>query len=109
MAKTSIQSSVLVRHPETKFFHVNLDPTVFEILSEAKHLKKIGLDIPTPAYTLCLQEKKLRQNQVLTCFTLTYKSVKNITVVKQKLNLTCLYDVLFIRLNSKKFSKSLRK
>uniref|UniRef100_H2XPC8 AAA+ ATPase domain-containing protein n=1 Tax=Ciona intestinalis TaxID=7719 RepID=H2XPC8_CIOIN len=63
MAKTNLQSSLLVRHPETKDFLVNLDPSVFEIFCEAKHLRKIGLDIPEAVYTLCLKEEKLRQNQ----------------------------------------------
>lgn len=64
LAKSNLQSSLLVRQPETKKFLVNLDPSIFEIFCEAKHLKKIGLDIPAQVYTLCLKEDTIRQNQV---------------------------------------------
>ncbi|XP_076815353.1 dynein axonemal heavy chain 5-like isoform X1 [Clavelina lepadiformis] len=63
LAKTSLQSSLLIRHPETKSLLVNLDPSIFEILCEAKHLRKIGMDIPDAVYTLCLKEEKLHQDQ----------------------------------------------
>ena len=65
LAKSSLQSSLLIRHPETKMFLVNLDPSIFEIFCEAKHLRKIGMDIPDSVYSLCLKEDSLKQNQVL--------------------------------------------
>ena len=64
MAKSRLQSSLLVRHPETKQFHVNLDSSIYEIFCEAKHLKKIGLNIPDPVYNLCLKEDTVRTHQV---------------------------------------------
>lgn len=64
LAKNSIQAPVLTRNSETKQFEVNLDPQVFEILCEAKHLRKIGLDIPDSAYSICLMEEKLKKNEV---------------------------------------------
>jgi len=69
--KASMQSSILIRNPETSKFMVNFDPSIWELLSEAKYFTKIGLDIPDTAFRLCLKEEKITKNEV--CVILMHK------------------------------------
>ncbi|XP_048463961.1 dynein axonemal heavy chain 5-like [Rhincodon typus] len=41
---------------------VNFDPAVFEVLTEAKYLYKMGLDVPQAAFNLCLKETKIKHH-----------------------------------------------
>lgn len=59
-----MKSTLLVRHPETNKLNVNFDPSIWELLCEAKYLWKIDLDIPDGAFNLCLKEEKIKQHQV---------------------------------------------
>ena len=66
-------------------FLVNLDPSIFEIFCEAKHLRKIGMDIPDSVYSLCLKEESLKQNQVGNELSIGMQLVAaNISLIKRK-------------------------
>ena len=62
--KNVLQASILIRHPESGKLLVNFDPAIWELISEAKYMKKIGLEIPDTAFRLCLQEKSINNNRV---------------------------------------------
>ncbi|XP_066267666.1 dynein axonemal heavy chain 5-like [Branchiostoma lanceolatum] len=62
--KTGMNASLVVRHPETKQLYVNFDPAVMELMVEAKYLKKMGLEVPDSAYTLCLKNDEIKQNHI---------------------------------------------
>ena len=47
--KESLNSTVLVRHPDTKDLVVNFDPKLKEVLREIEVLTKMGLEIPLQA------------------------------------------------------------
>ena len=53
---TSLNASLLVRHPQTKKFYVNYDPKIRELLHEAEYLMKMNLQIDGPALSLCMNE-----------------------------------------------------
>ena len=62
--RSGLNSSLLVRHPETKELFVNFDPQVFELISEAKYLTKMNLEIPEAAGVLVLKEEMVKSNYV---------------------------------------------
>nr|XP_039256499.1 dynein heavy chain 5, axonemal-like [Styela clava] len=62
--KSGMKSTLLVRNPDTNKLMVNFDPSIWELLYEAKYLWKIDLDIPDAAFNLCLKEDKIKQHQV---------------------------------------------
>ena len=62
--KNVLQASILIRHPESGKLLVNFDPAIWELIAEAKYLKKIGLEIPDAAFRLCLKEKSINSNRV---------------------------------------------
>ena len=51
IARSSLNSSVLIRHPDTKEVLVNFDKQVTEILREIEVLQMMDLDIPAQAKT----------------------------------------------------------
>ena len=63
-AKSGLNSSLVVRHPETKELYVNFDPAILELIQEAKYLQKMKLDIPEAATVLCKQEESIKANHV---------------------------------------------
>ncbi|CAF0945608.1 unnamed protein product [Adineta steineri] len=64
LIKKGMESSVLIRNPETKEEYVNFDPQVLELIKDAQYLAKLGLDIPEVATTLLRQEEQIRQTSV---------------------------------------------
>ncbi|XP_076808265.1 dynein axonemal heavy chain 5-like [Clavelina lepadiformis] len=63
VVKSGLQASLLLRNKETNKLMVNFDPSIWELLAEAKYFTKIGLDIPDVAFRLCLKEEKINQNR----------------------------------------------
>ena len=45
-AKSGLNASLLVRHPESEELFVNFDPQVVELIQGAKCVQVLGLDIP---------------------------------------------------------------
>ncbi|XP_033111994.1 dynein heavy chain 5, axonemal-like [Anneissia japonica] len=58
--KSGLQSSLLIRHPETKQLFVNFDPQVLELIAETKHLVKMNLEVPEAAYELVMREEEIK-------------------------------------------------
>ena len=63
-AKSGLNASLLVRHPETNQLFVNFDPQILELIHEAKYLSKMNLGIPEAAVLLCKQEESLKAYHV---------------------------------------------
>ncbi|XP_078698147.1 dynein axonemal heavy chain 5-like [Branchiostoma floridae x Branchiostoma belcheri] len=86
-AKTGLNASLFVKHPETKELFVNFDPSVMELIMESKQLAKMGLEIPEGAETLVLREKEIKDNvQALNELLSDYKKLTDsITPILQPL------------------------
>ena len=54
--------TLLVRHPSTGSLLVNFDQSVFQLLDEAVHLQRMGLDIPLLAMRLVERRKTIITN-----------------------------------------------
>lgn len=59
-ARSGLNASLLVRHPDTDQLFVNFDPQILEILQEAKYLRKLNLEISDSVLVLCRSESKLK-------------------------------------------------
>ena len=62
-AYSGLQSSVLVRHPETKKLVANFDPKIYELLQETKKMIELSLEIPQSANTLAIIEPRLKKHE----------------------------------------------
>ena len=54
------QVPVLVRHKETKELYMNFDSLIFEVIMEARYMKKLKLEIPEIARSLCMADSRLK-------------------------------------------------
>ena len=63
-AKSGMNASLLVRHPDSAKLFVNFDPQVFELVAESKYMKKLRLEIPDAALILCKMEFKLKEYHI---------------------------------------------
>ncbi|EDV25010.1 uncharacterized protein TRIADDRAFT_56504 [Trichoplax adhaerens] len=82
-AKSGLQATLLIKHPENKTLFVNFDPQVLELVTEAKALRRLSLEIPESAQVLCLNEDRIkavydRLHQVLGEYHKTVKSIPEI-------------------------------
>ncbi|XP_072567808.1 dynein axonemal heavy chain 5 [Paramormyrops kingsleyae] len=57
-----LSASLLVRSPETKLY-VNLDPMISEVLQEAKHMHRMGFEVPE--VVLKVNEAELKSKQIM--------------------------------------------
>ena len=55
-ARSGLNASLLVRHPDTKQLFVNFDPQILELIQEAKYLQKLNLSVPESALFLFKKE-----------------------------------------------------
>lgn len=62
MAKSGLQASLLVRHPETKELFVNFDPQILTLIRESECMVRLGLDIPFGAQTLLQKSQTIKKN-----------------------------------------------
>ena len=63
-ARSGLNASLLVQHPDTKQLYVNFDPQILELIQEAKCLKKLNLEIPEAAMVLSKKEGKIKEYRV---------------------------------------------
>ena len=63
-AKSGLNASLLVRHPDTEELFVNFDPQVMELIQEAKCLQALNLDIPETVKALMTKEEEIKTNNV---------------------------------------------
>ncbi|GFO43348.1 dynein heavy chain 5, axonemal [Plakobranchus ocellatus] len=61
-AKSGLQASLLVRHPETKELYVNFDFQIFTMIKETNHMGQLGLEIPNIAKTMRAKELEYKNN-----------------------------------------------
>ncbi|KAK3754858.1 hypothetical protein QZH41_011331 [Actinostola sp. cb2023] len=59
-ARSGLQASLLVRHPETKVLFVNFDPQILELIQEAKCMARLNLEVPNAALVLRLKEEQIK-------------------------------------------------
>eukprot|EP01135_Chromosphaera_perkinsii_P008183 Nk52_evm5s1178 gene=Nk52_evmTU5s1178 len=64
-ARSGLQASLLVRHPQTGELFVNFDPEIPKLLREAKLIKRLNLEIPEGVHTLCCRASKIKENNDL--------------------------------------------
>eukprot|EP00043_Microstomoeca_roanoka_P013217 m.129292 g.129292 ORF g.129292 m.129292 type:complete len:4796 (-) comp15694_c0_seq1:72-14459(-) len=62
-SQSGLNSSLLVRHPDTGALLVNLDPQLPQVIRETKIMQKLNLEIPESAKLLCIQEDRLAQQK----------------------------------------------
>ncbi len=63
-ARSGLNASLLVRHPESSELFVNFDPTVFELMAECKYMRRLNLDVPDAVVMLCKLEAKLKEYHI---------------------------------------------
>ncbi|CAH8594477.1 unnamed protein product [Schistosoma turkestanicum] len=80
---SSLSSSLIVRDPNTERYYVNFDLAILELVHEARYISSLGLEIPSVANRLLIQETMLKQRynalqELLNDIEETWASVPNI-------------------------------
>jgi len=58
--RSSLTCSLLTKHPDVDdLYLVNLDPQILELLHEARHMQKMGLEVGDATLALCQQEDRI--------------------------------------------------
>ena len=60
-AKSGLQASLLVRHPENKEIFVNFDPQILTLIRETECMARLGLDIPAAAKALRAKQGEFKE------------------------------------------------
>ena len=63
-ARSGLAASLLIRDPETKKIYVNFDPSILEVIQEAKCMNSMNLDVPPAASNLVVKEEMIKDNYV---------------------------------------------
>ena len=63
-AKSGLNASLLIRHPDTAELFVNFDPQIVELIQEAKCLQALNLEIPDTVKALMTREEEIKQYNV---------------------------------------------
>ncbi|KAH3727100.1 hypothetical protein DPMN_053025, partial [Dreissena polymorpha] len=63
-AKSGLNASLLIRHPDSGELFVNFDPQVVELIQEAKYLQALGLECPETVKALMTKEDEIKQANV---------------------------------------------
>jgi len=69
VVKSGLQSSLLVRHPETKDLYVNFDPQILTLIREAECMSRLNLEVPAAAVDLRTRQHSLKNsyNAIVVC------------------------------------------
>ncbi|KAL3815567.1 hypothetical protein ACHAXA_000299 [Cyclostephanos tholiformis] len=59
-AKTGLQATLIIRHPDDNKLYVNFDHDIFQLIREAKCLDRMGIEIPESAKIALVQEEKFK-------------------------------------------------
>jgi len=59
-AKSGLQATLIIRHPRSGMLFVNFDREILQLIREAKHLQRMGIEIPESARMVLLQEGKFK-------------------------------------------------
>lgn len=59
-AKTGLQATVVIRHPDDDKLYVNFDQDILQLIREAKSLERMGLDVPENAKIVLYQEQRFK-------------------------------------------------
>ncbi|KAL7543927.1 hypothetical protein ACHAXR_013293, partial [Thalassiosira sp. AJA248-18] len=59
-AKTGLQATLIIRHPDDNKLYVNFDRDIFQLIREAKCLDRMGIEIPESAKIALMQEEKFK-------------------------------------------------
>ncbi len=62
LASSGLQSSLLVRHPDTGELFVNFDPSIWTLIRETECMLRLGLDIPIVAQALRVKRDQLKSD-----------------------------------------------
>lgn len=62
VVKSGLQSSLLVRHHETKELFVNFDPQILTLIREAECMARLNLEVPASAIDLRAKQNSLKDN-----------------------------------------------
>jgi dynein heavy chain len=60
VAKSGLQATLIIRHPEQGNLHVNFDWEILQLIRETKCLDRMGIEIPESAKMVLLQEHKFK-------------------------------------------------
>jgi dynein heavy chain len=60
VAKSGLQATLIIRHPEQGNLHVNFDWEILQLMRETKCLDRMGIEIPESAKMVLLQEQKFK-------------------------------------------------
>ncbi|CAC5424902.1 unnamed protein product [Mytilus coruscus] len=61
-ARSGLQSSVLVRHPESNELYVNFDPQILTMIRETECMARLGLEIPQLARTMRAKQTEYKDH-----------------------------------------------
>ncbi|XP_033755107.1 LOW QUALITY PROTEIN: dynein heavy chain 5, axonemal-like [Pecten maximus] len=61
-ARSGLQASLLVRHPETAELYVNFDPQILTMIRETECMARLGLEIPLLARTMRAKQAEFKEN-----------------------------------------------
>lgn len=62
VVKSGLQSSLLVRHPDSKELFVNFDPQILTLIREAECMARMNLEVPAAAVDLRNRQVTLKRN-----------------------------------------------
>lgn len=63
-AKSGLNASLLIRHPDSGELFVNFDIKVVELIQEAKCLQALNLEVPETVKALQTKEEEIKQANV---------------------------------------------
>ena len=61
-AKSGLQASLLVKHPDTGALYVNFDPQILVLIRETECMARLGLEIPPQAKALRAKQSYFKDN-----------------------------------------------